>query len=111
MTGMYILDSDNQPVPADDTLEWAKWIEMEERRIGKTQIDDSGDVWVSTVFLGMDHNFSMQGPPVLWETMVFGSEHEELKDLCERYTSYADAKAGHERIVELARSLLDGQAS
>ena len=26
---------------------------------------------VSTVWLGLDHNFSMSGPPIIFETMVF----------------------------------------
>ena len=44
--------------------------------------------------LGLDHAWS--GPPLLFETMVFGGELDEFQ---ERYTSKPDALAGHARAV------------
>lgn len=55
-------------------------------------------VRVSTVFLGLDHSFGA-GPPVLWETMIFGGDHDEYQ---ERYTSYEDAVEGHARACAIA---------
>ena len=56
-------------------------------------------VRVSTVFLALDHSFT-DGPPVLWETMVFGQgDGDEYQ---ERYTSYEDAVEGHKRACEFA---------
>ena len=43
---------------------------------------------VSTVFLGLDHNFTEVGDPVLWETMVFGEDGGEI---CLRYSSEEEA--------------------
>jgi len=59
---------------------------------------------ISTVFLGLDHNFTGEGPPVLWETMVF----PELPsgEIQKRYSSHEDALAGHEKIVEKVRDEL-----
>ena len=56
----------------------------------------SDDVRVSTVFLGLDHSFG--GPrPILFETMAF----VDNKDVgCERYSTWAEAKAGHQRWVK-----------
>ena len=34
---------------------------------------------VSTVFLGMDHNWRREGPPILFETMVFGGRYAGLQ--------------------------------
>jgi hypothetical protein len=51
------------------------------------------------VFLGVDHAH-LGGPPVLWETMIFGFENDEYQ---ERYTSKADALAGHARAAAIAR--------
>lgn len=47
---------------------------------------------VSTVFLGCDHNWSGEGPPVLFETMVFGGPLDEEQV---RYCTLAEARAGH----------------
>jgi hypothetical protein len=54
-----------------------------------------GDVSVSTVFLGLDHNFGEGGAPLLFETMVFGLPGED----CRRYSTWAEAEEGHARIV------------
>jgi hypothetical protein len=63
-----------------------------DNRIAK---DTIGDVEVSTIFLGIDHSFG-SGPPLLFETMVFGGE---LDDEQERYSTEAQALAGHAAMV------------
>jgi hypothetical protein len=57
---------------------------------------------VSTVFLVLDHNHG-DGPPVLWETMVFDPEGEALG--CRRYTSRDDAQHGHDETVAEIRAM------
>jgi hypothetical protein len=54
---------------------------------------------VSTVFLGLDHSFG-HGPPLLFETMIFGGERDQYQ---ERYSTLQDAMDGHDRAVELAK--------
>ncbi len=92
----YILDAAGEPVPTD-WLTWARWRDANDdaRGVAVTQRDA---VLVSTVFLGMDHGWGA-GPPVLWETMIFGGDHHDYQ---ERYTSRADALAGHRRACALA---------
>lgn len=92
--GHYILDEHNQPEHIDDLMCWAMWFEKSDRTIAKTNV---GDTLVSTVFLGIDHNFDEQGLPVLFETMVFGGALDEYQ---ERYTSAEEAEWGHEQIVK-----------
>lgn len=99
----YILDKDGNVVPERDLLSWAKWFEDSSNRIVKA--DKVGDVRVSTIFLGIDHNFG-DGAPVLWETMIFGGEHDGYQD---RYTSREDALAGHEKALTLANLKKLGQ--
>jgi hypothetical protein len=93
----YILSDDNSVTPVD-ALEWSQWFEQaDDRRIvGR---DKKDDVEVSTVFLGIDHSFGLGGPPILWETMVFGGDHDHEQ---ERYSSREDAVAGHARWCKLA---------
>lgn len=78
----YILDEHRQPVLEPDWQKWAVWFEHANdlRRVGLTEVGGSR---VSTIFLGLDHNFSDSGPPILWETMVFGDlESEGYEDRC-----------------------------
>jgi hypothetical protein len=88
----YILVGE-QVVSCSDLMTWAKWFETHDRQVRDTQRDD---VRVSTVFLGLDHNHSLHGPPVLFETMVFinGSGGD-----MERYCTWDEAVEGHERMV------------
>lgn len=102
------------PIPCDNLLEWGRWMEMGERHVAKTDIDET--VTMSTVFLGLDHQFSNdpEAPPILFETMVFGEEKalpyrnallviRETLDGFGRYSTYAEAQKGHEEICDLVR--------
>lgn len=89
----YILNENREPVPVEDILEWAKWFEKADRVVRKTPTPNGE---VSTVFLGIDHRFAGDGPPILWETMIFGGSHDQDQ---RRYTSEADAIRGHEQMV------------
>lgn len=96
MSRWYILDNDHNPVAAD-VLVAAKWMEDNpSRKIVKQEYID--DIFVSTVFLGLDHAWN-SNVPVLWETMIFGGEHDQSYQ--ERYTSYEDALEGHQKALEV----------
>lgn len=95
----YIL-KDKKPL-AVTLEEWARRFceDGDDRRVARDEL--AGGVSVSTVFLGIDHNFSDVGPPVLFETMIFGGPHDEEQW---RYTTWNEAVAGHQVAVELARA-------
>lgn len=95
-SGRYILDANSNPVKVDSLDEWARWYEKNHnnRHVGLTKFD--GDIRVSTVFLALDHNFDY-GPPILYETMVFGGEYNGEQ---ERYSTRAEALKGHMRWVQ-----------
>lgn len=111
MNGRYILNDDGEPVPCEDLFLWAAWMETGNRVLKQDYVEGerrtvklSGreyqqSVGVSTVFLGLDHGFG-EGPPVLWESMVFGTS---LDGEQRRYTSRAAALEGHAELVALAR--------
>lgn len=90
----YILEGKTIKV-VDDLMEWARWFEKADRQVNKTDITD--EISVSTIFLGLDHSFS-DGPPLLFETMIFGGEHDQYQD---RYATYEEAEAGHIIAVKL----------
>ena len=64
----YILDG-KIPVPCDNIIEWGRWYEKADRHVGSNLINGAR---ISTVFLGMDHNWNEGGEPILFETMIFG---------------------------------------
>lgn len=80
--GRYILDG-KIPVPCEDLLTWAQWIEtsQEERVVKQEWV---GDCWVSTVFLGLDHDFLFDSPPLLFETLIFRKSTDDDRREMER---------------------------
>src|SRR5882757_3426775 len=97
MSDKYMLQG-HEAVPVNDLLEWARWFETAKRQIA-TSFPAEG-VRVSTVFLGLDHSFGSSGPPILFETMIFGGEHDQYQ---ERYSTWEEAEAGHKRAVEMCQ--------
>jgi hypothetical protein len=85
-------------------LEWGRWYEESGRdrsRIVKQEVV-LGICWVSTVFLGLDHNFMPGGPPVLFESMAFWA-HEGGEEM-DRCSTWLQAETMHRRMVaEVAR--------
>ena len=65
----------------------------------RVELTEDKDYSVSTVFLVMDHNFGMDGPPLVFETMVFPLDSLEEQDM-KRYSTWEEAKEGHERMCE-----------
>lgn len=81
-----------------ELMEWATYFETADRRVANTEEDG----WrVSTVFLGLDHQYG-EGPPLVFETMVFEGSFSDL--LCWRYSTWDEAEAGHQRAVTLVRN-------
>jgi len=66
-------------------------------------VTEIGDSSVSTVFVSLDHGFG-DGPPVLFETLIFGGP---LADEGERYSTKAEAEAGHVKWVKLVEEAKD----
>lgn len=96
----YILDENGNPQREPDLITWAKWMEENGRKLARHEI---GRIVISTVFLGSDHRFSLEeaAEPLLWETMIFGGEHDEYQ---ERYSSIEAALKGHNEAVQKVRA-------
>lgn len=80
MMGWYILDG-HTPVQCDDTEVWGKWMHAGDRRVDQ-DFRAVPPVRISTVFLGLDHNHFGAGPPVLFETMIFGGPLDGYQERC-----------------------------
>ena len=105
--GKYILKG-KKVVECHDLLEWAKWFETAERIVKQDNLKNG--LFVSTVFLALDHNFLGKGKPILFETMVFaprkkikilGKRKIIREDLDQnRYRTWKEAEKGHKEMVK-----------
>lgn len=108
--GPYYYDIDGTPIA--DTLTWGRLMEKRREdgsfRIGEITLPNG--IWISTVWLGLDHRWGM-GPPLFFETMVFGlpkrqqvvfGEEMDVRDELDmqRYSTLAQAQAGHDAMVK-----------
>ena len=92
----YVLDG-RTPRAVDDVMEWAKQFSFGQHR--HVAVTWGGEIRVSTVFLGLDHQYG-DGPPLLFETMIFGGKHDGYQD---RYSTWEQAEAGHRRACYMAQ--------
>jgi len=94
----YKLDKNNRPIPCKNSVEYIRWESKNpDRKAVKQQ--HIGNMYISTVFLGLDHAHGGK-KPILWETMIFGGKHDQYQV---RYDSYEDAVKGHKIAVELVK--------
>lgn len=103
MSKRYILKG-KTPIVCDDLLTWAHFFEEGNRRVAETVV---GGTRISTVFLGLDHSFG-NGPPLLFETMIFGPEDSDYQTRC---STWAEAERQHAEAVEIAKRASVGAGS
>jgi hypothetical protein len=92
------------PVPCT-IHEWSEWLVSSERHVAETQV---GPLWISTVFLGLDHSLSLNSRdddhmPILFETMIFGDEEDRYQTRC---CTWDEAEAMHVKAVDVANGLV-----
>lgn len=123
----YILDEANQLQPIDNIIEWSKWFDENQHKkfLNQTWIIKKPygkaksrmakkinkrraihpKIWVSTVFLGLDHNY-FGGAPITFESMAF-SDGDFGCDLEQaRHYTWDEAMAGHVAMVNKVKSTL-----
>lgn len=87
------------------------------RQIADTQVEGFR---VSTVWLGIDHGWREDMPPIIFETMVFGDEvemeifgrtqtvHVSADEFSRRYSTEPEARLGHSEVCDEIRALFAG---
>lgn len=95
------------PVVIDTPVQWAEEIarrtmmqrdyDVDPWRVDETFI---GQARVSTVFIGLDHRMGGDGPPALFETMIFGGRLDEFQNRC---CTWDEAERMHAEAVRLVR--------
>lgn len=94
---MYYYDRNGEPL---ELMAWAHLMKnLDYKRVAYTEV---GDARVSTVWMGVDHGIFGEGPPLIFETMVFGGKLDQEQW---RYSTEVLALAGHDQIVALVADL------
>lgn len=94
-----LYDKDGTPLTREEF--WTKHTDLAYKTVAVTQVGESS---VSTVWLGRNHAYTDDTPPILFETMIFDGPHDQ--DMW-RYHTEAEAKAGHEQVVKMLREGTD----
>jgi hypothetical protein len=98
-SSFYILAPDSHE-PINVSIEdWAEWLRAGGREQKRVDLTKVGNYYVSTVFLGTDHNWFEQGEPILFETMIYHCSNGEFEDDQWRYCTWDEAVKGHNQIV------------
>lgn len=118
MTDKYILEGHEvvavEGEGDEPLLRWGRWLEEHraECRVGHDQL---GDYEISTLFFGLEMNIhrlivnGSRSPSHLFETVVFSGFQRSGPILAqERYSTWAEAEAGHARFVKAYRRTSTG---
>lgn len=92
MSEFMLLNEHHELVPAS-MEQWAAMIEAKQHRVASSTV---GEVYISTIFLGTNHNWWPNGIPLYFETMIF---HGKYDGWMQRWSTWDQAMTGHERVV------------
>lgn len=97
----FILDENKNVIPADMKTfeEWCYPFEEERRRVALTEIND---YTVSNVFLGINHALPGSSKVIVFETMVFDENGDDV--YMTRYDSWNEAEMGHMAAVNWVKN-------
>jgi hypothetical protein len=99
MPDMWIWDHADDKLYPTDIINGSNWYRehgFEAKRVG---LDMIKGFKISTVFLTIDHDHSMQGPPILFETMVTAPDGYD--EIVMRYATPQEARDGHALVVRI----------
>lgn len=96
--GLYYILDGHTPVPITGLYEWGRYMSQGDRHVALTYI---GTLRISTVFLGLDHQFGDKGPPLLFETMIFDDGADAYQTRC---STWEEAERMHAAAVDIATS-------
>lgn len=98
--GTYKLDENKNAIPCS-VEEWSLQLrKMKKNNTKHVAQEMIGDILISTVWLGIDHQWINDAPhPLIFETMVF--ERNDFHEIyCDRYSTWQEAEEGHQKAVQ-----------
>ena len=102
----FILDKDHNVIPCEDALTWAEWFKnAANRAVAQTPV---GPLRVSTIFMGTNFCGIFGHDDAFFETAICGTMDSDGTRIVERYPTWAEAVAGHEKWVATTKRELNG---
>lgn len=100
----YILEG-KETIPVDH-LTWVKWFVIADNLIIARA--SFGEILISTVFLGVNHQWNPDLPPLIFETKFFSGKYNGKQI---RYPTYDEAFEGHRQCLRLVKipDILDAE--
>jgi hypothetical protein len=103
----YILDG-HTPVRCDDLLAFEQWRRTANLTVARDNVFPDGPggakIAVSTQFLGLDHQWLPDGPPLLFETTVYDQTNNQwLSAYARKYSTWEEAELGHREVCAEVR--------
>jgi hypothetical protein len=77
-------------------MTWAELLENGDYRL--VALDDVDGIWISTIWVGFDHNMGIHREPLIFETMVYGAGAGSIEP--RRYATEDEALDGHRHAVD-----------
>lgn len=103
MLHWYILNG-HEAVPVPTIVEWIQWMATLPNQVVAQEM--VGDLCVSTIFLGLDNRHIGNGPPLIFETMIFGPDrHLDIKHQT-RCSTWDEAVRQHAFAKDLALTMV-----
>jgi hypothetical protein len=93
----FILHPDGSVSEEPNLLRWMECLDQTNPLLAHDRLP--GAVHIQTVFLGTNRNYGA-GDPLLFQSTILGGPHSGY---LQRYSTKAEAMAGHERTVRIAR--------
>jgi len=90
--GVGLFDRDGKELDSNEYI--ALTMDPEYRVVKQDRV---GECFVSTVWLGLNHQYAPLGQPIIFETMVFVDGRGDLD--CERYETEEQARQGHVKMI------------
>jgi hypothetical protein len=96
---------DKDGTPIEKVEYWAKkYQEPGYKRVAETTLSDG--TWISTVWLELNYRLWGDGPPLIFETMVFPAQDDLAELDMDRYSTLTEAEAGHIAMVEYWKGII-----
>jgi hypothetical protein len=104
----YKLDENKNAIPC--TLnEWSDQIEKMSLNATNHIADNIvEEKRISTVFLGLNHQYMPNRKPLIFETIIF-KEGDYTGIYCDRYSTWKEAEEGHQKAIQWVNSLTENK--
>jgi len=95
----FYFDRQGKPI---ELMDWA--CKVEDKKYKVILQEEIGDYFISTIWIGLCFISSERNKPLIFETMIFSDDDDDLNNYQERYETEQQAIDGHNLAVMLVRS-------